>query len=294
MGEKVQPVEELWELPEPTKILARQQKDGAWKYPAAKLQIRSQNEYNQLETYRNVGILVEKYGFTDENQAIQNAAEFLFKFQTEEGNFRGTFGNQYATHYTAAIIEILTKAGYDRDARIEAGFHWLHSVRQDDGGWTIPARTVQGRDSLTLMEAIKRQEPINPDRSKPFSHLITGVVLRAFAAHPKHRTDAEAKHAGELLKSRFFQPDKYRDRKAPSFWTSFSYPFWFTDLLSSLDSLSQLNFTRNDPDVQRALDWFIARQETNGLWKLKMLKTKDKALSLWLCLAISRVFKRFH
>jgi len=294
LKEKAQPVEELSELPEPTKILAKQQKDGSWKYPNAKLEIRSQNNYNQLETYRILGILVEKYGFTDENQALQNAAEFLFKFQTEEGDFRGIFGNQYTPYYTAAIMEVLTKAGYDQDSRIEAGFHWLLSIRQNDGGWAIPARTVQGKDSLTLIEAIKKQEPIKPDRSKPFSHMVTGVVLRAFAAHPRHKTDPEAKQAGELLKPRFFQPDKYPDRKTPSFWTSFSYPFWFTDLLSSLDSLSQLNFTNNDRDIQRALDWFVERQESNGLWRLRMLKTKDKDLSLWLALAISRVFERFY
>lgn len=294
LKERVQPVEELWELPEPNRILARQQKDGSWKYPSAKLEIRSQDNYNQLETFRVLGILVEMYGFTSESQSLQNAAEFLFKFQTEEGDFRGIFGNQYTPYYSAAIMELLTKAGYDGDARIEAGFHWLLSIRQNDGGWAIPARTLQGNNSLTLMQAIKKQEPVRPDRSMPFSHMVTGVVLRAFAAHPKHRKDPEAMHAGKLLQSRFFQPDKYPDRKAPSFWTGFSYPFWFTDLLSSLDSLSQLEFTSEDQNVRRALDWFVERQENSGLWKLRMLKTKNKDLGLWLGLAVSRVFERFY
>jgi len=294
LEERVEPVEELWELAEPERIIARQQSDGSWRYPSPKLEIRSQENYNQLETYRMLGILVEKYGFTREHQALQKAAEFLFKFQTEEGDFRGIFGNQYNPYYTAAFMEILTKAGYDDDPRVEAGFHWLLSVRQKDGGWAIPARTVKGKNSLTLMRAIRKPEPIQPDRSEPFSHMVTGVVLRAFAAHPKHRRDMEAKSAGELLKSRFFQSDRYPDRKAPSFWTSFSYPFWFTDLLSSLDSLSQLEFSSKDQDVRKALDWFVGKQKENGLWKLRMLKTKSSDLSLWLSLAVSKVFERFY
>jgi hypothetical protein len=123
---------------------------------------------------------------------------------------------------------------------------------------------------------------------------VTGVVLRAFAAHPEHRNNLQAIRAGGLLKSRFFQPDKYPDRKASSFWTGFSHPFWFTDLLSSLDSLSQLGFSSEDTDIQEALDWFVDKQEKTGLWKLKMLRGKGKDLHLWLDLAVCRVFKRFY
>jgi hypothetical protein len=258
------------------------------------LDIRSQQNYNQLETYRILGVLVEEYGFTREHLAIQKAADFLFSFQTAEGDFRGIFGNQYTPYYSAAIMELLIKAGYGTDLRIERGVRWLLSIRQDDGGWAIPARTYGGKDSITLMEAMKKKEPIKPDRSKPFSHMVTGVVLRAFAIHPKHRKTPEAKLAGDLLKSRFFTSDKYPDRKTADFWTKFSYPFWFTDLLSSLDSLSQLGFTSQDPDVKKALLWFLNRQQGNGFWKLGLLKTGKKDLSQWIALAICRVFKRFH
>jgi hypothetical protein len=294
LDDRREPVEKLWELPEAKKLLAKQQKDGSWKYPTAKLEIRSQENYDLIETFRILGILVEQYGFTREHPALKNAAEFMFKFQTEEGDLRGIIGNQYMPYYTAAIMELLIKAGYDKDTRIEAGFHWLLNMRQNDGGWAIPFRTLQGKNSLTLMQAIKKPEPVMPDRSKPFSHLVTGVVLRAFAVHPEYRNNLQAIRAGGLLKSRFFQPDKYPDRKASSFWTGFSHPFWFTDLLSSLDSLSQLGFSREDKDIRKALDWFVERQERNGLWNLRMLRTKDRDLPLWLALAISRVFQRFR
>lgn len=293
LGEHVESIRNLWELPEAEKIVGRQQHEGSWKYHSAKLDIRSQANYNLLETYRILGVLVEEYGFTREHLAIQKAADFLFGFQTAEGDFRGIFGNQYTPYYSAAIMELLIKAGYGTDMRLERGFRWLLGMRQDDGGWALPARTYGGKDSLTWIEAMKKEEPIEPDRSKLFSHMVTGVVLRAFAAHPKYRKTSEAKAAGELLKSRFFKPDKYPDRRTADFWTKFSYPFWFTDLLSSLDPLSQLGFTSQDPDVNRALRWFLNRQQANGFWRLSLLKTGKKDLSQWIALAICRVFKRF-
>lgn len=293
MEQPEEPVYGLWKLPEVTGLLDKQRIDGSWKYHGGREAVRSQENYDQLETYRTLGILVEKYGFNCEHPAIQEAADFLFSFQTAEGDFRGIYGNQYSPNYSAAIMELLTKAGYHNDEQIEKGFKWLFKMRQDDGGWAIPVRTLHGENILTFTQAMRKREPIQPDRSKPFSHLVTGVVLRAFAAHPRYRVVKEARRAGELLKSRFFKPDTYPDRKAPSFWTKFTYPFWFTDLLSSLDTLSLLGFTSEDPQVKEALRWLIDRQQENGLWKIKLLKSgKNKNFELWISLAVCRIFKR--
>jgi hypothetical protein len=289
LNEKVTQIETLWKLPLVKKILGIQQPDGSWRYPGAKLDIRSQQNYNQIETYRIVGELVEKYGFTNRNSTLQNAADFLFNFQTREGDFRGIYGNQYSPNYTAAIMELLIKSGYPKDPRIEKGFRCLLSIRQNDGGWAIASRTRNVKISDFLFQA----ETMQPDIAKPFSHLVTGVVLRAFAAHPKYRKLDEAKAAGELLASRFFKKDAYPDRGTPDFWTKFSFPFWFTDILSSLDSLSLLGFKMQDAQIKKAIDWLINAQSENGLWKVHLVRGKDKDLYLWIALAICRVLKRF-
>jgi len=275
------------------KIISKQQADGSWRYHCGRAHVRSRENYDQLETYRILGQLVEKYGFTRKHPSIRKAADFLFRFQTDEGDFRGIYGNQYTPNYTAGIMELLIKAGYSQDPHIENGFKWLLSMRQKDGGWALPMRTTQPKGSL--LEALRKSEPINPDKSKPFSHLVTGVVLRAFAAHPKYRKTEEAKAAGELLKSRFFQPDRYVDRGAASFWTKFTFPFWFTDLLSALDSVSVCGFTRDDPQIKAALNWLRSKQQENGVWKLSLLKNKSiEDLQLWISLAVCRVFSRFY
>lgn len=292
LNEQAMPIESLWRLPEVERLVEKQLPTGAWKYPGGEERLRTTEDYNQIETYRTLGILIEKYSMNRKHPAIQKAAEYLFTRQTEEGDFRGIYGNQYTPNYTAAITELLTKAQYDTDPRTEEAFNWLLSIRQNDGGWAIPLRTAP--NSGTLTEALNNPRTIKPDRSKPFFHCITGIVLRAFAAHRKHRRTDAARTAGKLLKSRFFQPDKYPDRKAPSFWTKFSFPFWFTDLLSALDSLSTLGFSRDDPQIRKALQWLTSKQQQGTQWKLPMLRTKDKELTLWISLATCRMLKRCY
>jgi len=291
LSERDTPIQNLWNLPIVIKIISKQLDNGAWKYPGGKARVRSEQNYNQLETYRILGQLVEKYGFTREHSAIKRAADFLFSFQTEEGDFRGIYGNQYTPNYTAGIMELLIKAGYDNDPRIEKGFKWLISIRQNDGGWAIPLRTIGAKLDIETMD----DDTIKPEASKPFSHLATGVVLRAFAAHEKYRKSKEAKTAGELLMSHLFKSDNYPDRGNPSYWTKFTFPFWFTDLLSALDSLSLLEFTRNETQIDKALKWLINSQKENGLWELNLLKNKsDKDLNLWIDLVICRLLKRYY
>jgi hypothetical protein len=119
-------------------------------------------------------------------------------------------------------------------------------VRQSDGGRAIPLRT-RGANFRRL-----GGPAIRPDPAKPFSHLVTGVVLRAFAAHPRRRQSSAARHRAGLLAARHFEADVYPDRSDPEYWTAFSFSFWFTDLMSALDSLSRIGWPANDANLDRA------------------------------------------
>jgi hypothetical protein len=283
--------ESLWNLPIAREIVAKQQKDGAWKYPGGNVRIRSAENYNQIETFRNLGYLIEMFGFNRSHPAISHAADFLFQFQTQEGDIRGILGNQYAPYYTAAMIELLIKAGYAEDPHIHKIFLWLESVRQDDGGWAIPLRTHGKKLDIIAMNS----PTLEPLRTKPFSHLVTGIVLRAYAADKLQRKSEVAHHAGKLLLGHLFKKDNYTDRDTPAYWTRFTYPFWFTDLISALDTLSLLGFSESEPPIQKALMWFVDQQDSSGLWKLKTLKNEKRFNNdLWVSLAICRIFKRYY
>ena len=289
MDDNVGSVKHLWEMKQPKRMLNKQQEDGSWRYPNPKEDIRTIKGYNQVETFRILAILIEKYLLNREHPAVERAAEFLFGCQTEEGDFRGVYWNQYSPTYSAAFMELLIKAGYHDDKRIALGLNWLLSNRQDDGGWVIPFRTA----NLRIKETMSRPNPIQSDRSKPFSHMVTGIVLRAFAAHPKHRERPEVQKAGELLASRIFKADNYTDRKAPEYWTRFSFPFWFTDLLSALDTLSGLGLSVEHPQIREGVDWFIEHQKKDGLWKLKLVRgASDKSQNFFVNLIVCRTLKR--
>jgi hypothetical protein len=285
LGEQPGPAAILWQSPDVLRAVARQRPDGGWTYLGGNPQVRSPADYDQLETYRQLGVLVCKFRLDRQHPAVAGAAAFLSSFQTGVGDYRGIYGRQYTPNYSAAITELLIRAGYEGSAQVEKTMRWLLSVRQDDGGWAIPARTR----NLSLQEMLTARETIEPDRSRPASHLVTGIVMRALAAHGHYRDTAVTRRAGELLKSRFFRRDAYPDRADPSYWLVFSYPYWWTDLLSALDSLAQIGFRAGDPGIARGVAWFIGNQEANGLWNTGRNRPKHPDSDLWVGLAICRM-----
>ncbi len=291
LGMMAGPVSTLWDLPEARRIVARQNRNGSWTYPARKGGAHSSEKYDQLETFRQVATLVEEFGFTREHESIERAARFLFSFQTKEGDLRGIYGGQYATTYVGAIMEVLIKAGFADDPRIAKGFRWLLAMRQNDGGWAIPLRTA-GVPFSEFFDLGRRQRPIAPDRSKPSSHLVTGMVLRAFAAHRAWRKSADAHRAGELLVTRLYRRDAYGDRGDVSYWERVSFPFWFTDIVSALDSLSLLGFDEEAPTIGTTLERLRKVQRADGTFGFKLLRDKSEDLPWWICLAVCRSLKR--
>ena len=179
--------------------------------------------------------------------------------------------------FTAEAVMLLVnegKLGLD-DPRIVAGIGWLLSMRQQDGGWAIPLRTHASPEARSFKRAMSLPAPLEPDRRKPSSHLVTGIVLRALAAHPKYRKADEARAAARVLASRLFQPDTYPDRRAAAYWKKLRYPFRWTDIISALDALLLLGADPQEPAIAGALRWLIHRQDPHGLWRSAYAKAAD-------------------
>ena len=295
LGKTVGLINEVWELAEPQKILLKQRADGSWAGPVKKTPVYPENHTRLVATFKAFRTLVERYRFSRESVPVEKAAEYLFTFQTREGDIRGFIGNQYATYYTGYVLALLMQAGYVDDPRIERGMKWLLEMQQDDGGWTVPILThhFDGKTMYRLTSSYEK--PIEPDRAQPFSHNCTDMVLRAFAIHSVYRQSGEAQTAGKLLKSRFFQPDVYSSYKAASYWTRFV--FWWPNLLTAMESLSLLGFTADDPDIIKGLQWFFENQKKDGLWECSYdgkEGAQSKGYSLeraWISFRICRMLK---
>jgi hypothetical protein len=302
LGLDAGPVAQVWELPEAAGIVKKQRPDGSWKYPGK--QAGPGVRYGLIETWKQLRYLVDAYGMDRSCPAVAKAAEYVFSFQTPEGDIRGILANQYAPYYTGALLSLLIKAGYTDDPGVEKGLRWLLDVRQDDGGWVIGSPGILGLGRLSAAELADltsdpgRETARAFDRSKPFSAAGTGMVLRAFAAHPAHRKSPEALKAAGLLKSKFFKKDNYSSYGHPDNWVRFQFPFWWTNLVSALDTLSSMGFTAGDPDIREALGWLAGHQQDGGLWKASYSRLhrspENRQTQLWVTLAICRILKRLY
>lgn len=283
-------------MPEVSKILRGQNKDGSWGKPGG----YPPHHKPMVETFKRLRLLISRYELDRNHPQVESGSEFLFSTQNIEGDFRGMIGDQYATYYTGEFTAQLVKAGYGEDERINRAFRWLLSMRQNDGGWTIPILTLPPGGHIHRLVTLTAAPAklIEPDRSKPFSHNWTDMVLRAFATHPYWRKNLEIHYSATLLKSQFFMPDYYASYRNPNYWVRFSG--WWPNLLTSLESLNQLGFKADDPDIRKALKWFQANQETDGSWKTnyfpeKTLTIKKESVEkAWVTLRVARMINNFN
>ncbi|MGZ7208460.1 MAG: prenyltransferase/squalene oxidase repeat-containing protein [Methanobacterium sp.] len=240
------------------------------------------------------------------HESIKKASEYLFSCQSDEGDIRGILANQYAPYYTGAIMYLLIKAGYENDPKIEKGFKWLLNMRQNDGGWVIGSPGMIGlklsRKEANDLTSNENRDTLKVfDKSKPFSSAGTGMVLRTFSVHSTYKNSENALKSVELLKSKFFKKDNWTSYQHPDNWIRFQFPFWWTNIISALDSISLMGIPKEDPDINNALKWLIEHQEKDGLWKVsysRIHKSQDNKRTfktrLWLTLTVCRIFKRFY
>jgi len=292
-------VELLWQMPEPKKILRRQQSGGYWEFPG------KNPDHRAVETFKQIRYLIEMYLMDRSIPALEAACEFLFSRQSEEGDIRGITANQMAAYYTGAILALLIKAGYAGDPRVDKGMHWLLEVRQSDGGW-VEFPGMAGLKNLSVTERnllvtdVSLETARLPAPEEPFSILATGMAIRPFCLLPGYRQRLETRRAAALLKGSFFKKNNYSTYQHPDNWVSFQFPFWWNNLAAALDSLSLCGLTDSDPDIRGALEWLVGRQRPDGLWDISYsgihkssANSKTAVTRNWVSLAIARILKRF-
>jgi hypothetical protein len=195
------------------------------------------------------------YGLRRSEEPVARAADLLLGSQDSEGGIGDLAVGEtlearpkaVAIHFHGWALSVLCRTGFDDDPRVERGFRYLLNNRQADGGWAW--RGVR-TDSA----------------ARPSSHLVTGMALRAFASSPTRRTSREARRAAELLATRFLQPDRYPDRKAPAFWEQIGEPRFWTDVLDALDGVTAVGLGKENSGVRTAEAYVRGRQNPDGLW----------------------------
>lgn len=246
--------DELLAYPDVKAILKKQGRKGEFSAKPAEKALGPEKFATVLATLRALERLAE-LGLDASLPAVASAAEVVLATQGKDGGIAALMigekkedkGKVVALHFQGWALAALCRVGLDGDERVAAGFKFLLQCRQADGGWAW--RGVRCESS-----------------ARPSSHLITGMALRAFAASPSYRTSREARRAAELLATRFLQPDRYPDRKAPLFWEQISEPRFYVDMLDALDTVTAVGLGKENSGVRTAEAYVRGRQSQDGLW----------------------------
>jgi hypothetical protein len=246
--------EEILTYAEVKAFLRKQDKQGAFPARPPEKTLGPAKFARAVATLRALERMAD-YGLRRSEEPVARAADLLLGSQDAEGGIGDLAlgetaearAKAVAIHFHGWALSVLCRTGFDDDPRVERGFRYLLANRQADGGWAW--RGVR-TDSA----------------ARPSSHLVTGMALRAFASSPTRRTSREARRAAELLATRFLQPDRYPDRKAPAFWEQIGEPRFWTDVLDALDGVTAVGLGKENSGVRTAEAYVRGRQNPDGLW----------------------------
>src|SRR4051812_8315408 len=293
---------EIAEYPEVKAVLKKMEKNGSFAPKATDKALGSPKFAVCLSTLRAIDRLADfglrLEGAEGASSPLHKMAGFLLQSQEPDGGIADLAladtpkgrAKAVALHFQGWAVSALSRTGFEGDPRVEKGFQHLLERRQDDGGWAW--RGVR-TDSA----------------ARPSSHLVTGMVLRAFASSTQRRTSREARRAAELLATRFLQPDRYEDRKAPSYWEILTEPRLYTDVLDALDTITSIGLGKENSGVRTAEAYLRSRQASDGLWyqgppakpdgsskaaAKDAAKDKDVDAAIWLTLRVLVVLRRIN
>jgi hypothetical protein len=260
---------EIWGYPEVKAIVKKMDKSGSYAPKAPDKALGGPRFAAALSTLRTVDRLADLGVRADIDGAragtdtapvkppaeLKKSVDFLLESQEADGGIADLAladtpkgrAKMVALHFQGWAMSALCRLGFETDARVEKGLQFLLERRQDDGGWAW--RGVR-TDSA----------------ARPSSHLVTGMVLRAFASAAARRGSREARRAAELLATRFLQPDRYPDRKAPGYWEVLTEPRFYTDVLDALDTVTAIGLGKENSGVRTAEAYLRSRQSPDGLW----------------------------
>jgi hypothetical protein len=230
--------------PPVAKLLAAQKRDGYW----------IQRDFYLPKhdgTFWTLMVLAD-LGLSADNHQIEQACEFMFTFQREDGAFcrrrrvpgQGMVLAGHAGPCThARIVRFLIQFGYGADVRTRAAVGWLLGAQHEDGMWDCNPSRRYGclRASLDALRVAALDEEA--------------------AAHPAMLRGGEAVY-GLLMEQGM---SKYHVGLP---WTALEYPYFGYGLIPTLDALLRLGYSPKQPKIARALNHLLSRQLPGGGWPL--------------------------
>lgn len=244
------------------KILAKLSPGGYWGKP---------EDFYVHSKYRGTVwrlLVLAELGATAEEERVQRACEFILdrSQHPESGGFayqsdtRGGEPDKILPCLTGNMVWALIRLGYGSDPRVVRGVEWITRYRRFDDGVEPPPQgwPYDGFEKCW---------------GKHTCHMGVVKALKALAELPPEQRTRDVKTtlgrgAEFLLQHHIFRRSHGRHRVAMNEWLLFGFPLmWNTDALEILGILTRLGY--RDPRMREAVDLVIAKQDSQGRWKLQ-------------------------
>jgi hypothetical protein len=272
-----------------SELLQLQAADGSWgpgavtgNAPGGKIQITAQ-------ALARLGYL----GFGPDYPAVQRGAEYLFRFQREDGSWpltqyssdgEGEGNYQVISLQTSLPLRGLVACGYTGGPQIEKAYEWLIKQKLEDGAW--PTGIAHG--NYGGVAGYRRLA-----HSRWGCRANTMGALTCLALHPQLRNSPEAKRALDLLlaceiKERYhlgFEVARMIGAEESRGFLTFFARF---DIAQILDLCWRIGASLEDPRVVELVNNVKDVQGPYGLWEYQ---PKPQA-SRWVTFDILRSLSR--
>jgi hypothetical protein len=293
------------------RILSKQHPDGYWDKSIQPYHPKYKSSYWQV-------MILGQLGMDKDDERIQKACDFIFRFQLAEGGFSSYSKKEASLEYhrlsmksiakgkplpdrkvwmqsfitehqysclTGNMVAALIRLGYKEDPRVQKALDWLTSIQNEDGGWLCPYWHAHIKDTHSCFYG-------------------TICPLEAFSEIPEAERSNEIKRVIErgaefLLMHRLFKADHHNFQVIKPQWLKLGFPWFYGyDILRGLVILTKLGYTK-DERLNDAVEVLLEKQQPDGKWILEStpagrmwinIEAKGQP-SKWITLNALRVFK---
>jgi len=263
------------------RIFARQSPDGFWGNPATPYQPKYRSTYWTLMVLGHLGL-------DGDNERVQRAVEYVFRFQQPEGGFAECGKEEARKKYkkmrerrqargkeppeesafvadlvhqmmtsclTGNVVAALLRLGYVDDPRLWRAVDWLVRIQNPDGGWLCPYWKAHARDTHSCFYG-------------------TICALEAFAEIEEDRRppavrEAAVRGAEFLLLHHLYRADHHDFQIINPHWLKLSFPWFYRyNILRGLWVLTELGHT-DDERMNDALGVLLSKRSEEGKWILE-------------------------
>ena len=201
-----------------------------------------------LQHLKNITKL-HNFGDNLENEHVKKGLIALIKFQKIDGKF------PLLLHHHGYALLLLSKFGLSGNPLVEKSYRWISKRQRPDGGWLSPTMVPKDAKADEVKSCV----------------WTTMVIVQAFSHHSRLKNSDICKKGADFLLENYLSTDKPSLFPEPNAWDYLLPNFNDQGLfrggtLRFLETLAPLRETHSHKNFQKAIEWLLNIQFSDGLF----------------------------